>query len=281
MKFGIVDQGSGSDGEAVQAFASLAETVGFESIWVPEHVVVPKHYTSAYPYSEDGHSPPGMEDMPDPLMWLSYAAAVTTKIKLATGILILPQRHPLYVAKEVATLDRLSGGRVILGVGIGWLKEEFEALEVPWKRRAKRLEESVSALRSLWADGTSEFAGEFYQWQALESRPKPIQADRVPIVCGGQVPAAARRAARFGDGYYPVSGTNLPELLDALHDECRQIGRDPAEIEITTTCRPSADEVKLLADQGVGRVIFGNAATGAELQRNMQELGSLIAQFSG
>lgn len=280
MKFGVVDQGSGADGQAVQSFATFAENVGFESIWMPEHVVVPKEIKSAYPYSTDGHSPPGMEDMPDPLMWLCYVAAVTQTIKLATGILILPQRHPLYVAKEIATLDRLSNGRALLGIGIGWLREEFEALGVPWQGRVQRTEESVSALRSLWSEGASEYSGEFYQWSELESQPKPMQGDRVPIICGGQVPAAARRAARFGDGYYPVTGSNLPELLDALHDECKQIGRDPSEIEITTTCPPSADEVKALEDQGVSRVIFGNGARGAEMERNMTALGDLISQFN-
>ena len=139
--------------------------------------------------------------MPDPLIWMSYIAAVTKRIRLATGILILPQRHPLYVAKEFASLDRLSNGRAMMGVGIGWLKEEFDALGLPFDKRVIRAEESIQALRSLWRDDASTFQGEQFSWQEVASNPKPAQAKGVPIIVGG-TSRLAQRAARFGDGFF-------------------------------------------------------------------------------
>jgi probable F420-dependent oxidoreductase len=239
--------------------AQKAEEVGAESLWTVEHVVVPKAYASKYPYSADGKmAGPENAAIPDPLIWLSYAAGVTTRIKLATGILILPQRHPFYTAKQVATLDVLSGGRAILGVGIGWLEEEFRGLGIPWEARAERTEECVAALRSLWAEAPSAFSGKHYAWSAVESNPKPVQKPAVPIVIGGQVAATARRAARIGDGFFPARTDNLRELMHELARECAAIGRDPREIEVTTGIVgriPSRDDVKQLAELGVSRVL--------------------------
>jgi probable F420-dependent oxidoreductase len=241
-------------------------------------VVVPKGYQSPYPYAPTGKMPgPEESPIPDPLVWLGFAAAVTRKIKLATGILILPQRHPVYVAKEVATLDQLSGGRALLGVGIGWLREEFEVLGVPFEERAARTEESIRALRSLWADGPSEFAGTHYRWPALESNPKPRQRPAVPIVIGGHTPGAAKRAARLGDGFFPARPDNLVELLRILRDECGKIGRDPAEIEITTGSLPTLDEVKRLRDLGVARFVVGPPGFAPDdVTRGFEKLGNEI-----
>src|SRR5262245_15767376 len=203
MKLGLFFANVGPFGEpeGLAHLARSAESVGFESIWTVEHVVVPKGYASRYPYSESGRMPgPEHASIPDPFLWLAYAAAVTQRIRLATGVLILPQRHPLYVAKEVATLDRLSRGRAILGVGIGWLEEEFRSLGIPFPERAARTDEAIAALRSLWSDGPSEFAGRHYRWEPLESNPKPLQRPGVPIHVGGRAPGTRRprRAARRG-----------------------------------------------------------------------------------
>ena len=236
--------------------ATTAEDEGFESLWTVEHGVVPKGYEAEYPYSKDGKMPgPEESPIPDPFVWLSYAAAVTKRIHLGTGVLILPQRHPFYVAKEVATLDRLSGGRVELGVGIGWLEEEFNALGIPFGERVARTEESIRALRSLWSDEPSEFHGAHYRWSAVESNPKPVQRPGVPVHVGGHVKGAARRAARLGDGFFPARADLLPDLLAELKSECERIDRDPAEIEISTGSVPTLDEVKRLQDLGVGRVV--------------------------
>ena len=200
--------------------------------------MVPVGYGSQYPYSKDGRMPGGEKaPIPDPIVALAYAAAISKRVRLATGIVILPQRHPAYVAKEFASLDVLSRGRAILGIGIGWLAEEFAVIGVPFRERAARTEESVRAIRSLWADAPKPFDGRFYRWNAVESYPKPVQKPGVPIVVGGHVEGAARRAARIGDGFFPAKGglKELPGLLDAMRDECKKLGRKPETIEITTT----------------------------------------------
>ena len=207
MKFGVAFANVGPFVQPEEAafLARSCEEVGIESLWTVEHVAVPTGYQAQYPYSADGRMP-GSENspIPDPLLWLAYVAAVTTKIRLATGILILPQRHPIYVAKEVATLDVLSKGRALLGIGIGWMEDEFRALGIPFEERVARTEEACAALRTLWKPGAHAFKSEHYAWEALESNPKPVQPGGVPIIVGGHVLGAARRAARVGDGFFPM-----------------------------------------------------------------------------
>lgn len=279
MKFGLIFANVGPFGqpEGLTHLAETAEAVGFESIWTVEHVVVPKDYQSKYPYSRDGRMP-GSDSapIPDPLVWLAYAAAVTKKIKLATGILILPQRHPFYIAKEAATLDVLSRGRFILGVGIGWLEEEFAAVGVPFESRAERTEESIAALRALWSPGACEHRGKHYSWSSVESNPKPVNG-RVPIVIGGHTKSAARRAARVGDGFFPGRADKLDDCLVELEAECARIGRNPAEIEITTGGSPKLDELKRLQDRGVRRITFGPPGYSREdVQAGLEKLGNEI-----
>jgi probable F420-dependent oxidoreductase len=285
MKFGIMFANVGPFGSPERAahFARKAEEVGVESLWTVEHVVVPKGYGSKYPYSRDGKMPgPEESPIPDPLIWMTYAAAVTKKIKVGTGVLILPQRHPFYVAKEVATLDVLSGGRAILGVGIGWLEEEFRGLGIPFAERASRTEESIRALRSLWGDEPSEFSGKHYRWSAVESNPKPVQKPGVPIVVGGHVAGAAKRAARFGDGFFPARADLLPALIDALRRECAEIGRDPRAIEITSGSRPTLDEVKRLEDLGVARfTLTPPGFTPEEVERGLEQYGNELIAKAG
>jgi probable F420-dependent oxidoreductase len=261
MKFGVAFANVGPYVQPEEAafLAKSCEEADIESLWTVEHVAVPTGYRAQYPYSADGRMP-GPEDssIPDPLLWLAYVAAATSRIKLATGILILPQRHPIYVAKEVATLDVLSAGRVILGIGIGWMEDEFRALGIPFDERAARTEEACAALRTLWKPGAHAFKGEHYAWDALESNPKPVQPNGVPIVVGGHVLGAARRAARVGDGFFPMKtgGERLGELLDALGSECARIGRDPSKIEITASLPgPDLDAIRRLEDQGVSRLV--------------------------
>jgi len=280
MKLGIIFANAGPFGEpeGLVQLARSAEEIGFESLWTVEHVVVPKGYESRYPYSPTGRMPgPEQAPIPDPFVWLAYAAAVTERIRLATGVLILPQRHPLYVAKEAATLDRLSRGRAMLGVGIGWLEEEFDALGIPFAKRVARTEESIAALRDLWSEGPCAFDGRHHRWAPLESNPKPVQRPGIPIHVGGHVPAAARRAARLGDGFIPAQTQRLPELLDALRAECARIGRDPAEIEITAGGAPSLDEVRRLRDQGVARYLVPPPGFAPdELRKGLERIGDEI-----
>jgi len=262
VKFGLFFANAGPFAETT-TFESLvrnADEIGIESLWAVEHVVIPAGYESEYPYAEGGKIP-GPEDNPisDPLIALGYAAAISSRLRLATGILILPQRHPFYVAKEIATIDRLSNGRAILGVGIGWLQEEFDALGIPFRERAARTEESIQAIRSLWRPGADSFDGKFYRWKPVHSSPRPVQDPGPPIVIGGHVEAAARRAARFGDGFFPAKGEleSLPQLFDAIRDECAEIGRDPSEIEITASAGATdLDTIRRYQDIGVHRLVI-------------------------
>lgn len=278
MKFGLMFSNIGpfAQPEGLTHLAQTAERCGVESLWTVEHVAVPVGYESRYPYSESGKMPgPENSPIPDPLVWLGYAAAVTKTIKLATGILILPQRHPIYAAKEFATLDVLSKGRAIAGVGIGWLREEFNALDIPFKERALRTEECVAALRHLWGEKALPFEGKFHSWPAIESNPKPVQPGGVPIVIGGHVEAAARRAARIGDGFFPAGG-DLPTLFAAVRDECERNGRDPGEVELTAGgAIRSLDDVKRFEDMGVSRLIISPPGFDPDaIEKGLEKLGN-------
>lgn len=284
MKFGLMFANAGpfSNPELFEVLVTSAEQAGFESIWTVEHVVVPVGYESRYPYSPSGRMP-GSEDSPisDPIVALGYAAALTRRIRLATGIVIVPQRHPVYLAKEYATLDVLSRGRAIAGVGIGWLREEFDVLGVPFEERAARTEESIHAVRSLWSARPEPFEGEFYRWPAVESNPKPVQPGGVPFVVGGHVEGAARRAARVGDGFFPVRGSfeELPRLFAALRDECGKTGRDPEQIELSTGATGELDAglVHRYEDLGIARLVVGPRAFDADgLRRSLGEFGEQV-----
>ena len=234
MKFGMMfaNTAAFSSGPGAALLARSAEAAGFDSLWTVEHIVYPEGYESTYPYSPDGKMPgSGEHPIPDPLIWLAFAAAATTEIKLATGISLLPERHPVMYAKEVATLDNMSDGRVELGIGIGWLKEEFAALDVPWERRTHRTEEYAEVMRALWAADDVSFHGEFVNFDNMSSNPKPANG-RVPIHIGGHSRAAAERAGRMGDGFYPAKG-DTAELIEICRQTAADNGRDPAAIEMT------------------------------------------------
>jgi probable F420-dependent oxidoreductase len=260
VKFGIAfaNTGTFTEPDGAVTMAQVAEQAGFESLWTVEHVVVPAGYESEYPYAKSGRMPGGESlPIPDPFVWLSWVGAATSTIKLATGITILPQRNPLVTAKVVATLDRLSGGRVLLGVGAGWLREEFDAIGVPFEERGRRLDESIQALRALWSEETPSFHGSYYSFTNCISQPQPA-AKSVPIHIGGHTDRAARRAGELGDGFFPGAGD--PDALEALLATMRRAahdaGRDPDAIEVTTGGRPDEETVKRLTDLGVSRLVM-------------------------
>ncbi|MGI9597782.1 MAG: LLM class F420-dependent oxidoreductase [Acidimicrobiales bacterium] len=237
MKFGLMFANTGpfASAEGVVELATTAEAAGFESIWTVEHVIWPESYSSAYPYSPTGKMPgDSSAPLPDPLIWLSFAAAHTSTIRLATGILILPERNPLVLAKSVASLDVLSGGRLDLGIGVGWLQEEFEALKIPFEDRGPRTDDYVAAMRALWASDNATYDGEFAGFQNVTSNPKPVSGE-VPIVVGGHSKAAARRAGRLGNGFFPGKGSvdQIGELVDIARQTAADGGRDPEAIEMT------------------------------------------------
>ncbi len=264
MKFAIAFANTGpfAAPDAAIEFAQAAEAAGFESLWTVEHVVVPAGYESQYPYDRSGRMP-GPEDsaIPDPLVWLAFLASATSTIKLGTGVLILPQRNPVVLAKELATLDVLSGGRLLLGIGSGWLAEEFDAIGVPFAERGKRTDDSVAAMRALWSEEKASHDSAFTSFRDCISRPQPVGGS-IPVHVGGHTPVAARRAGRLGDGFFPASGSHekLAELFDLARSTASAAGRDPDAIEMTTggngAIGPGAlDEVAALAELGVDRVI--------------------------
>jgi probable F420-dependent oxidoreductase len=264
LQFGLAFTNIGPFVDPDQAvhLATVAEGVGFESIWTVDHVVVPAGYQSTYPYDPSGKLPSGEESVfPDPLIWLAYVAAATTTLRLGTGILIVPERNPLVLAKELATLDHLSGGRMLLGAGIGWLEEEFDALGVPFAGRAQRMEESIAAMRALWSEKLATFEGKTASFRDCALRPQP-RGGAIPIHIGGHSEAAASRAGRIGDGFFPfgVSPDELPHLLDVVKRSAEKAGRDPTTIEVTSQCAATSGgealaAVKRLQEIGVTRVV--------------------------
>jgi probable F420-dependent oxidoreductase len=230
--------------ELLAAVGREAEERSINAIWVGEHVVTFEDYASSYPYADDGRVPlPGGTGLLEPFTTLAFLAAHTSGVRLGTAMCLLPQRNPVYTAKEVATLDWLSNGRVDLGVGVGWLREEFDALEVPWPRRGARTDDYLGVLRTLWCDDPSSFAGEFYTLAPCQQFPKPVQDPHPPIHIGGESDAALRRTARLGQGWHsfnrPPADLAVPlRRLDELLDVEGRSRRD-----ITVTVCPYFQEL--------------------------------------
>lgn len=236
------------------------EERGFESVWLPEHVVLFDEYASSYPYSPDGRMPGGAEfGMVEPFTALTFLAAVTDRIRLGTGICLLPQRNPVYTAKVVADLDNLSGGRVDLGVGIGWLREEFAALGVPFEARGRRTDDHLEILRTLWADDVSAYDGEVVSLPPCRLYPKPVQSPP-PIHIGGESDAALARVARYGQGWFTFDRlpADVPAQVARLEAALAEAGRSRSEVTLTVSpyLRPiTSDDVRAYADAGVDRLI--------------------------
>jgi probable F420-dependent oxidoreductase len=269
MRFGISFANTGplAQGPTAAACMQAVEAAGFDSVWTVEHVLVPADYESTYPYARSGKMPGGETvAIPDPLIWLAYVAAVTDRLLLGTGILILPQRNPAIVAKEVASLDQLSGGRVRLGIGVGWLEEEFDALGVPFAGRGARTDAYVAAMRALWAGGEVTLDDGYQRWERAVSLPTPAHGS-VPIVVGGHSEAAARRAGRLGDGFFPGKGSpaDLAHLIGVMRDAAEDAGRDPGAIEITAGSAgvmgpDPLGAVQEMAELGVHRLVIAPLA---------------------
>jgi len=238
MKIGLltVGIGKGARPSTIRLLAENCERLGFGTIWAPEHVVLFDRYPDTkYPYSEDGaFGAPSTVDWTDPFVALSYAAARTSRIRLATGICLVPEHNPLVLAKVIASLDYLSGGRFALGVGVGWSSEEFAALGVPFERRAQRTREYIDVMRKLWSEEKTSFSGEFVNFKDARMFPKPPQGARLPIVFGGESGPALRRVADYGTGWF---GFNLnPDQAAAkitrLKELLRERKRDLRDVEL-------------------------------------------------
>lgn len=224
--------------EVLRAVGRRVEERGFESVWVPEHVVLFEEYASSYPYSPDGKMPgPADTGMLEPLTALTYLAAVTDRIRLGTAICLVPQRNPVYTAKQVTDLDNLSGGRVDFGVGIGWLREEFEALAVPFERRGQRTDDHLAVMHALWTQEVSEYHGELYDLPPCSMYPKPVQTPHPPIHVGGESDAALRRVARVGQGWFSFNRLpgDLAEPLARLDRVLADHDRDRDDVVVTVS----------------------------------------------
>ncbi len=263
MKFGLAFASSiAIEHDSALDICRTAEEAGFESVWGGEHVILPTSIESSYPYTADGKIPAEPDTpIPDPLIWLAFAAAAAPTLRLGTCILIVPQRNPLILAKELATLDRLSGGRVELGLGVGWMREEFDALGVPWERRGARNDEYIAAMRALWAGPHAEFHGEFVDFPPVTCSPRPVQ-ESIPILVGGDTDAAISRAVRIADGYFPGEGDTerLVALLARLHAAAESADRDPKSIEVNAMFSQHMGDplagVEQFTEAGVGRIMI-------------------------
>jgi len=256
--------GPGAHREVIDAVAVAAEAEGFSTLWSGEHVVMVDRSESHYPYSADGQiAVPAEADWLDPLVGLSFVAAATRRIGLATGVLLVPEHNPLLLAKQAASLDTLSGGRLTLGVGIGWSREEFAALGVPFARRGVRTAEYVAAMRVLWREDVASFDGEFVAFESVRVNPKPFRRRQIPVVLGGNSDAALRRVAAWGDGWY---GFNLAgvgavrERLTVLRGLCREQGRDVGALHLAVALDGGEpNDVAALAELGIDELVLVEA----------------------
>jgi probable F420-dependent oxidoreductase len=252
--------GAGARRPVIDAVASAAERHGFSTLWCGEHVVMVDRQESRDPYSDDGRiAVPADADWLDPMIALSFAAAATSTIRIATGVLLLPEHNPVVIAKQAASLDRLSGGRLLLGVGIGWSREEFDALGVPFARRGARTDEYLAAMRTLWRDDVASFAGEFVDFTSVRVHPHPA-AGSVPVIVGGNGDAALARVARCGDGWYGFNLDGVAAVADRMAElrrRCEEAGRDFADLHCAVALQaPAEGDAAALADLGVDELVI-------------------------
>ena len=281
MKVGLIPVNIGvARVEDMVGMAQLAEAGNYESVWTFEHVMVPEEYESRYPYSPSGKMGGAPDNnFVDPLIALTAIAAQTEKLRLGTGVNILSQSNPLYLAKQAASLDFVSGGRLMLGLGIGWLREEFNAMGVPFERRGARFDDYVQAMNKVWSGETVEHRSEFLNWSGFKSYPIPIRG-RIPIVIGGSKGRIVQRIARLGDGWFapPVDPDEFPRVLADVKAECDKIGRDFSEIEITTIWNPKGglESVQELQAAGMHRVLVPAFALGANPAERIQQISEEV-----
>ena len=242
----------------VVVLARKAEELGFESCWIPEHTIVPVQTNSKYAGTADGSFPPSMDDMADPLIALARASAVTSTIKLGTSISLVPEHNPLLMAKQIATLDRMSNGRFIYGIGAGWLKEETEIMGGNFEHRWGQSREAILAMKELWTKDEAEFHGRFYDFPPVKCSPKPVQKPHPPVYLGGYAARVFQRVVAYGDGWMPVRVT--PEQVRAgratLDELAGAAGRDPKSIRLMVYNLPAdRDLIQRMEEAGADRVV--------------------------
>ena len=276
--------GAAATREGVLLVARRIEALGYDSLWVSDHVVIPWTIRSRYPYNATGDFPlsPGT-DFLEPLTALTLAAAVTSRVRLGTSVLVLPHRHPVLTAKMLATLDHLAPGRVILGAGVGWMREEIELFGVPYGRRGAWTDEAIAIMRACWREDRVSHRGEFFRFEDLGVRPRPANGT-IPIWIGGHTDRALHRVATLGDGWHAAFPTPqaLGDGLVRLREACRKANRDVATLTISARLglsarRPAAEliaELRTLRDLGVAHVIL------EPRQRDVTEMNDTYARFA-
>ena len=251
----------------VGAMARTAETLGFESFWCAEHPFIPVRTTSRFPGSPDGVIPEAYSHFIDPFVALARASGTTSRIRLGTGIVLVPERHPLLLAKEVSTLDLFSGGRFLFGIGAGWLREETELMGGDFDHRWSQTRESILAMKELWTKPEAEYHGKYYDFPPVRSNPKPAQTPHPPVLLGGDAPRVLERVVAWGDGWLPnrVTPAELREKRATLDRLARAAGRDPASISISVHGQPAdRDLIAQFHDAGATRVIVRPATSKSE-----------------
>jgi probable F420-dependent oxidoreductase len=289
MKWGIVFSSTGfPDPDNAIALAQAAEEAGFESLWAPEHVIESK-VDSATPYR--GTTTGSMSRLsqrggiPDPLIWFAYVAAATSRIRFGTGVLILPEHQPVVLAKAAATLDHLSNGRLMLGIGVGELPEEYGAVGMEFSNRGRRMDEYIDAIRILWRDDIASYHGDFVEFDQVECRPWPVRRE-IPLIVGGASEAAIQRAARVGDGYFPFIfpgqdiRVEMPLLVNRVRKATEAAGRDPLALELTAGGARTAEDARFFADLGITRLTVAvRAHSVADIREEVARLGDeLVAR---
>jgi probable F420-dependent oxidoreductase len=258
--------GAAATREGLLLVARRIEALGYDSLWVSDHVVIPWEIRSRYPYNATGDFPLSpATDFLEPLTALTLAAAATSRVRLGTSVLVLPHRHPVLTAKMLATLDHLAPGRVILGAGVGWMREEIELFGVPYARRGAWTDEAIRIMRACWHEDRVSFTGEFFRFEGLGCRPRPA-GGTIPIWIGGHTDRALRRVVALGDGWHAAFPTPhaLGDGIARLRQACTKAGRDPATLTISARLglsarRPAGDllaELRALRDLGVAHVIL-------------------------
>lgn len=285
MKVGVIPINVGvKSAERMTSLAQKAEEVGCESVWTFEHVIVPVDYQSKYPYSPEGKMGARPETIfVDPLIAIAHAAAKTTTLRFGTGVNILPQANPLFLAKQAASIDFLSGGRFMLGVGTGWLREEYEALGTPFERRGARFDDYITAMKKVWSGDVVEHEGEFVKMSGFKSHPLPVQEPHLPVIIGGTSKPAYRRVAQHGDGWFaPSAGIEqLKAQLAELKAACERHDRDFGSVEITAMwpfILEGKDSIAAYEDLGVSRLVTPVQALGARNPvEGLEKLGNALA----
>lgn len=287
MKMGVrlPIEGAKVSPENITTVARLAEELGYYSVWGPDHVVLPEKMESFYPYDNNQWPYPTEVKILDPLLALTWAAAVAPSVKLGTSVLIGPLRNPVLLAKQVSSLDFLSGGRVILGLGVGWMKEEFDIIGESFSDRGKRTDEMVELMRQFWIGETVDYQGEFYQVSDCEMHPRSIQQP-VPILWGGYSEAALKHVARMGNGWTPTKSTfeDLAAGIQKIKEYCHEYGRDPDSIMVVARPGPvyqiNADTLARYQELGIGHVIIDPPLTGPDLTACQAEM-ERVAELCG